>query len=129
MQAPAQLGVYFAVLRKHLLLLGISAALVVAAGVFYVVRQKPVFQSGATLMLETLPRNVAGSGEYADLLVADQEEMQTQVFLLKENPGLAQTAVDRLKAAGVDVEAGEYNAGTLPSRVKVDFVPGTRALR
>jgi capsular exopolysaccharide synthesis family protein len=127
MEAPAQFGIYFAVLRKHLLLLGISAALVVAAGVFYVVRQRPVFHSAATLVIET-PSRVLGGREYADLLATENDELSTQIFLLKQNKELARQAIDRLKEKGVDVAAGGYSEASLPASVKVEFIPGTRAV-
>jgi polysaccharide biosynthesis transport protein len=127
MAAPAQLGVYFAVLRKHLALLTISAALVVAAGVFYVVRQEPVFLSSATLVIETPPRSAASGGAYNELLAQEQDDLNTQVYLLKRSRKLAAAAVEKLKAAGVDVASGEYTDETLPARVKVEPIPGTRA--
>ncbi len=127
MEAPAQFGVYFAVLRKHLLLLGISAALVVASGVFYVVRQQKIFSSSATLVIDTPTRNLAGGGEYAGVLAAEEDELQTQVLLLKQNRGLAAKAIEKLKSEGVDVAAGDYTESSLPSRVKVEPIPGTRA--
>lgn len=126
MQAPAQFGVYFAVLRKHLILLGVSASLVVAAGVFYVLRQQPVFLAKATLLIETPQRNLASGGDYAAALAAEGDELQTQVEMLKLTSGLAQQAVEKLKAAGVNVAAGEYDETNLPARVKVEPVPGTR---
>lgn len=126
MQAPAQFGVYFAVLRKHLILLAISASLVVAAGVFYVLRQQPVFLSKATLLIETPQRNLASGGDYAAALAAEGDELQTQVEMLKLTSGLAQKAVDELKAQGRNVVAGDYDEVTLPARVKVEPVPGTR---
>lgn len=128
METPAQFGVYFAVLRKHLLLLGVSAALVVAAGVFYVARQQKVFSSSATLVIDTPTRNLAGGGgEYAGVLAAEEDELQTQVLLLKQNRGLAAKAVEKLRADGVDVAAGGYTERTLPASVKVEPIPGTRA--
>src|SRR5690349_5610745 len=127
MAGPAHFGVYLAVLRKHVVLLSISAVLVFAAGVFYVLRQEPVFLSTATLVIETSSRSVVAGREYADLLAADQDELQTQVFLLKQNRKLARTTIERLVERHVDVARGDYSETTLPERVKVDFIPGTRA--
>jgi capsular exopolysaccharide synthesis family protein len=129
MAAPAQLGLYLAVLRKHLVLLGVTTALVVAAGVVYVVRQPNVYRSSATLVIEAPARAAAGGVEYQDLLFADQDELQTQVLLLTENTELAREAIAGLAAKGVDVAAGGYTEESLPSRVKVEPIPGTRAWR
>jgi capsular exopolysaccharide synthesis family protein len=127
-EAPAQFGVYFAVLRKHLLLLGVSAALVTGAGVFYVVRQKPVFLSSATLLIDHPTRNMVGGREYAELLAADDAELSTQIFLLKQNRELARQAIEKLTAQGIDVAKGGYSESSLPATVKVEFIPGTTAV-
>jgi capsular exopolysaccharide synthesis family protein len=128
MAAASQLGVYLAVLRKHVVLLTVSAALVVAAGVLYVMRQEPVFLSTATLLVETPAKSVAGGGEYADALARQEDELQTQVLLLKQSPELAAKAIATLKSDGVDAAAGDYTERTLPRRVKIESVPGTRCV-
>jgi capsular exopolysaccharide synthesis family protein len=128
MEAPAQFGIYVAVLRKHLVLLAVSAALVVAAGVFYVVKQQPVFQSSATLVIETPQRNLAVGTDYGAFLAQEQDDLNTQVFLLKRTPSLAAQAIDRLRSQRVDVAAGDYTEKSLPANVKVEFIPGTRAV-
>jgi len=128
MQAPAQLGVYVAVLRKHVVLLGVSAALVVASGVFYVARQQPVFQSAATLVIDPPQRNLASGADYGAILAQQQDDLNTQVYLLKQNTDLAAKAVERIRAQGVDAAAAGYTAASLPQSVKVEFIPGTQAV-
>jgi len=128
MEAAAQFGVYFAVLRKHVVLLTVSASLVVAAGVFYVVRTRPVFQSSATLVIETPPPNLAVGTDYGALLAQQQQDLNTSVFLLKQNTGLAAQAIERLTTQGVDVVLGDYTTKSLPVNVKVEFIPGTSAV-
>jgi capsular exopolysaccharide synthesis family protein len=128
MEASAQFGVYYAVLRKHLVLLAVSSSLVIASGVFYVVRQQKVFQSSATLVIETPPPNLAIGTDYGALLAQQQEDLNTQVFLLKQTPSLAAQAVERLKAQNVDVVAGDYTEKSLPANVKVEFIPATSAV-
>jgi capsular exopolysaccharide synthesis family protein len=127
--APAQIGVYLAVLRKHLVLLGVTTALVVAAGVVYLFRQAPVYRSSATLVIEAPARAVGGGVEYQDLLFADQDELQTQVLLLTENTQLAREAIAGLAAKGIDAAWCGYTEESLPKRVKVEPIPGTRAWR
>ncbi len=128
MAAPAQFGVYFAVLRKHLVLLGVSAALVVASGVFYVVRQRPVFQSSATLLIDSPQRNLASSSDFGAILAQEQDDLNTQVYLLQRNHEVAAAAVKEIKAKNVDVAAGDYSEDTLPANVKIEFIPGTRLI-
>ena len=128
MAAPAQLGVYVAVLRKHVVLLCVTTSLVIAASVIYVLRVTPIYRSSATLVIEA-PPVVGGGGEYQDLLFADESELLTQVLLLTENKELAREAIAALTAQGVDIEAGEYTEKKLPKRVKVEPVTGTRAWR
>jgi capsular exopolysaccharide synthesis family protein len=128
MEASAQFGVYYAVLRKHLVLLSVSASLVVASGVFYVVRQQKVFQSSATLVIETPQRNLAIGTDYGALLAQEEADLSTQVFVLKQKPSLAAKAIEKLKAKLIDVAAGDYTETSLPANVKVEFIPGTRAV-
>jgi succinoglycan biosynthesis transport protein ExoP len=128
MEASAQFGVYYAVLRKHLVLLAVSSSLVVASGVFYVVRQQKVFQASATLVIETPQRNLAIGTDYGALLAQEQDDLSTQVLVLKQKPSLAAQAIDKLKAKKIDVLAGDYTETSLPANVKVEFIPGTRAV-
>jgi hypothetical protein len=65
----------------------------------------------ALLTIETPVRSVTGGRDFADLLFADQADLQTQVFLLKRNRELAQQTVARLAASGVNLAGGRVHRG------------------
>lgn len=124
MNASLHFGTYVAILRKHLLLLLVSAGLVVAAGILYVRNQEPRFRATADLTITRPQRMVMSSQGTQDILNIDRKELQTQIYLLRRSEELAREVLAEAADAGLGVE-GHYDPAALPSEVSVDFVPGT----
>lgn len=127
MNASLHFGTYVAILRKHLLLLLISAGVVVGAGILYVNEQEPRYRATADLTITRPQRMVIGSQGTTDILNIDRKELQTEIYLLRKDSNLARQVLAEASEAGIPV-GDEYDPEELPSLVSVDFVPGTEVV-
>lgn len=125
MNASIQFATYIAILRKHLVLLLVSAGLVVAAGVAYLSQQVPVYEASATLLVSMPVRSAMGARDVGDPFAISRQKLNTEMYLLRDDKELANSVIAKLGQDGVDVAAGGYTDASLRSSVRVDFVSGT----
>ena len=128
MNATSTLTVYFAVLRKHVVLLVVSVLLVLAGGLVYLWRQPAVFEAEALLLIEQPVPNLLGAGPGRSFFAISQAALNTELYLLREDTEMSGAALARVAAEGIDTQAAGYTAEGIAARVTVSQVPGTEGL-
>ncbi len=128
MTPASRIGNYAAVLRKHVVVLAVASLVVLAAGLVYLWRQVPVYESEATLLIEQPLPNLAGTGPSRNYFAISQAALNTELYLLREDESLAAVVLERLREQGVDVAAAGYTSASLRSRVSVTEVPNAEGL-
>ena len=129
MNVSFQIATYLAILRKHLVLLLVSAGIIISGGFAYLYQQAPVYQASAKLQISVPERSVMAARDVVSPFSINRQKLNTEIHLLRDNEKLSTAVIEKLREQGLDPEAEGYSEGGLRGSVQVDFISGTDLVR